>query len=59
MTNLKQTECESSDSDESEYNQRENEYNDDSSSHTTITDSGKMSSKTAYCLLVVLKDTVK
>ena len=55
-----QTECESSDSDESENHQSENEYDDDSSSDTTITDSAKMPSKTAfvaYCssLMILLK----
>ena len=55
-----QTECESSDSDESEYHHSENEYDDDSSSDTPITDSGKMSSKTAFVvywlpLIILLK----
>ena len=55
-----QTECESCDKDESEYHQSENEYDDDSSSDTPITDSGKMSSKTAFVvywlpLIILLK----
>ena len=55
-----QTECQSSDSDESKYHQSEKKYDDDSSLDTHITDSGKMPSKTAFvCLLVVLNDFVK
>ena len=48
MIMMKATECESSDSDESEYHQSQNEYDDDSSADTPITDSGKMPSKTAF-----------
>ena len=43
-----QTEYGSRDSDESEYHQKENKYDNDSSSDTPITDSGKMPSKTAF-----------
>ena len=43
-----QTECENSSSDESEYRQSKNEYDDDSCSYTLITDSGIMPSKTAF-----------
>ena len=43
-----QTECESSDTDESEYHQSENKYDDDNSSDTPLTDFGKMPSKTAF-----------
>ena len=55
-----QTECESCDKDESEYHQSENEYDDDSSSDTPITDSGKMLPKTAFVvylssLMILLK----
>ena len=55
-----QTECESSDSDESKYHQSENKYDNDSSSDTPITDSGKMPSKTTFVvywssLMILLK----
>ena len=43
-----QIECKSSDSAESKYHQSENEYDNDSSSDTPMTDSGKMPSKTAF-----------
>ena len=55
-----QTECESSDSDESEYHQSASEYDDDSSSDTHNTDSGRMPSKSAFVvywssLMILLK----
>ena len=67
-----QTECEISDSDKREYHQGENEYSDDSSSDTHITDSGKMLSEITFvvywssvmiliksCLTCSLLSTVK
>ena len=55
-----QTEYGSRDSDESEYHQKENKYDNDSSSDTPITDSGKMPWKTAFVvywssLMILLK----
>ena len=53
-----QRQCESSDSDESEYHQSGNEYHDDSSWNTPITDSGKMPSKTTFVYCFILNDFV-
>ena len=53
-----QTECESSDSDESEYHQSENKYDDDNSSDTPLTDFDAF--KNCFCcLLVALNDFLK